>query len=93
MPRNRVLLSLALAVFAFSTPWTVPAITSASFALALVGAALTVAWYAILVASVHKYGKQALWLLLGAPFALFWSAVFWLMAYGWYGCEHGADCT
>jgi hypothetical protein len=81
--------SMALAILAASTRWSVEAITGATFSFVSVSAALAMAWGAISIVSVRKYGREGLWVLLGAPLALFWPVVFCLM---WYACEHGADC-
>ena len=90
MSRKGLLLwSLGIAVLAASTRWSVQALTGATFTFVLVSAVLAVFWHVLLIVSVHRYGKDGLWVVLGAPLALFWPIWFGLL---WYACEHGADC-
>ncbi len=44
-----------------------------------VSLALSACWVVLFVAGLIKFKKRALWLLLGAPFALFWPISLFLM--------------
>lgn len=52
---------------------------------------LAVVWGAIVITSVFLYRKRALWLLVGAPIALFWPA--WLLVNGYQACWYMRNCS
>ncbi len=82
-------MSLLLAVLSFSVRWITAWINPAEYVLA--GAALGIPWFVVLGVSVHKYGRSAYWILVGAPLVLYWPVMF-----GWAvcGCIFGnANCT
>ena len=53
------------------------------------GLLLSCGWLAMTALFVGQYGKRGLWLLVGAPVALFWP--FWIVALFW-GCSSGRGC-
>lgn len=69
--RSMILLlpSLAVAVLAFGLPWFT------HFADRGLSLLLHLAWLGLLVAALIRTGWRGLWLLLGAPLALFWPVV------------------
>jgi len=72
-------LSLFLATLSFASRWLLePHLPPEIFILASL--VLVVPWFAILRASLRAYGRRGLWLLAGAPLALFWPGVV-LLAY------------
>src|SRR5205085_253589 len=53
------------------------------------GLLLSCGWLAMTALFIEQYGKRGLWLLVGAPVALFWP--FWIVALFW-GCSSGRGC-
>lgn len=77
MIRARLILSLVLAAAAFGLPWVT------HFADGGVSVALHLLWLALVVATLWTHRRRGLWLLLGAPLALFWPGLLvWWMAFG-----------
>jgi hypothetical protein len=66
--------SLALAVLAWALPWLT------HFADGGISILLLVLWMASIVAGLVRFRWRGLWLLLGAPFALFWFFAIFLVA-------------
>ena len=85
--RALLTLSLVFAAVSFAARWVVPG-PPAYVPGSLV---LTLFWFLLLVMSLRKHGRWGLWVLLGAPLALYWPIVLaWLI----YGCSYGnaSDC-
>ncbi len=77
MIRGRLILSLVLAAAAFGLPWVT------HFADGGVSIALHLLWAALVSATLWTHGRRGLWLLSGAPLALFWpSFLVWWIAFG-----------
>ncbi len=72
-----VIVSFGLAAIAFLLPWVTHFADQGLSFLALAG------WIVVSVWALASHGKRALFVLLGAPFALFWPAVLvWTIASG-----------
>lgn len=69
MIRGRLILSLVLAAAAFGFPWIT------HFADAGLSITLVLLWLTLVAATLWTHGKRGLWLLVGAPLALFWPAL------------------
>jgi hypothetical protein len=67
-----------------STPLNYRAILTVSIPFAFV-------WLALLVAFAWRYKKRAAWLLMGAPFALYWPI--WLAWNGFSSCYYTRNCA
>jgi hypothetical protein len=81
--RTLLLISIGLAILAFVTPL---AVKPASTDLAIrASAVLAASWFAVVVYAFIKFGKRALWFLLGTPLIGFWFFVLFLIAWG---CAH-----
>ena len=52
---------------------------------------LAVLWAIVVVASVFLFRKRALWLLVGAPIALYWPV--WLLVNGYPSCWYMGNCV
>jgi hypothetical protein len=52
---------------------------------------LAITWAAIVAVSFWRHGKGGLWLLLGAPMALYWP--FWLLINGFPLCYYKGGCA
>ncbi len=77
MIRGRLVLSLVLAAAAFGLPWVT------HFADGGLSIALHLFWIALAIAALVTQGRQGLWLLVGAPLALYWPGLLiWWMAFG-----------
>ena len=64
--RLLLILSLIVAALAFAVPWLT------HFADAGSSVAIILIWCGLLVASVVRHGRRGLFVLAGAPLALFW---------------------
>ena len=62
----RLVASFALAALAFGLPWLT------HFADGGASVILLLAWIGLAIETFLRFGRRALWLLLGAPLALFW---------------------
>ena len=67
--RRLLLLSLLVAALAFAVPWLT------HFADRGFSVAMVLFWLGLLIVGLIKHRLRGLWLLAGAPFALFWSVV------------------
>jgi hypothetical protein len=74
-------ISILLALGAFSVP---PVLGESAMPLCF---ALAFVWAALLVFVLVGHGKRGLWLLLGAPFALYWLVA---VASLWVTCSHSS---
>ena len=76
MIRGRLILSLVLAAASFGLPWVT------HFADGGVSIALHLLWIALTAATLWTHGRRGLWLLAGAPLALYWPGllVWWIVA-------------
>jgi hypothetical protein len=76
MIRGRLIVSLVLAALAFGLPWVT------HFADGGLSIGLHLAWLVFVAATLWTHGRRGLWLLLGAPLALFWpgTLVAWMMS-------------
>jgi len=52
---------------------------------------VAVVWGAIVITSVFLFRKRALWLLVGAPIALYWPV--WLLVNGYPSCWYIGNCS
>jgi hypothetical protein len=52
---------------------------------------LTGVWAVTVGFSIYRFGKSALWMLLGAPLALYWSV--WLLMNGLPPCYQHGNCV
>jgi hypothetical protein len=68
--------SLAVAALAFGLPWL------AHFADRGLSLLFHLAWLGFLIAALVHSGRRGLWLLLGAPLALFWPVVLLVFVLG-----------
>jgi hypothetical protein len=66
--------SLVVAVLAWALPWLT------HFADGGISILLLVLWFASIVAGLIRFRRRGLWLLLGAPAALFWVFAIFLVA-------------
>jgi hypothetical protein len=57
--------SVILAILSFSGPWL-------NISLFAAGHILSAVWFVLFAATLSRYGRRAMWRLLGAPLALFW---------------------
>lgn len=64
--------SLVVAAIAFGLPWIT------HFADHGLSAVMLLGWIGLLIGALIKYRARGLWLLLGAPLALYWPAVLML---------------
>jgi hypothetical protein len=64
--RLLLILSLIVAALAFTVPWLT------HFADAGFSVAIILLWGILLIASIVRHGRRGLFLLAGAPLALFW---------------------
>jgi hypothetical protein len=91
--KRRMILSLTTAVAAWGLPFLsfVTRKGTAAFleACAPIGLLLSIVWCATTAQSFARYGKRALWLLAGLPFALYFP--FWIAAL-WGACLSGRGC-
>jgi hypothetical protein len=69
-------LSLFVAVLAFAIPWLT------HFADRGFSVALLLLWLGLLITGLIQHRRRGLWLLLGAPLALFWPVVIAIWASG-----------
>jgi hypothetical protein len=82
-----LIVSLAMAFFAFRAGWITigghgPSLRHNKYnALVLRSYVLTIAWLVTLVIALCIFRWRGLWLLIGAPLALFWPAVFVAFAF------------
>jgi hypothetical protein len=78
-----LLISISLAILAFVTPLAVkPGNTDLAIRASAV---LAASWLAVVVSAFIKFGKRALWFLVGTPLIGFWFFVLFLVAWG---CAH-----
>jgi len=81
--RAPLVLSLVVAAAALVSPWL---LSNAGFVASLKVSALFAAiWGAVVLLTLIHFRKRGLWLLLGAPLALYWSLVFVWVAWN---CAH-----
>lgn len=52
---------------------------------------LATVWILMVAFSLYRFGKRALWMLLGAPLALYWFA--WLLLKGLPACYQHGNCV
>ncbi len=52
---------------------------------------LAVMWVALFCISVFRFGRKALWLLLGAPLAFYWPV--WILLHGIPPCYRHGNCV
>ena len=86
------LLSLAFAFGAAGLPLTCviwPSIGSLAWLIFPVGLLLSCGWLATIAVFIGRHRKQALWLLVGTPAALFWPL--WIFTVSW-ACTTGRGC-
>src|SRR5258708_3648107 len=81
--------SLILAALSLSSRWTVLPLTPTTFTFVSVSTALCVIWLVLVSVSIARYGKRALWLLIGAPLVMWWPVLYALL---WWTCRHGYEC-
>jgi len=74
-----------------------PLVSSQMFAAALdfdlaaqISLFLSAIWLVLFVVAVVQHGTNGLWLLVGAPLALFYPLAFFLV---WWACRKGSGCT
>jgi hypothetical protein len=80
--KPRLVVSLAVALVAF----LMPRILFVHSGIAMwVSFTLAGCWTVLLIGGLYKFKKRGLWLLIGAPFALFWPVVLGLMVQA---CSH-----
>ena len=75
--RTLLVVSLGIAVLAFSVPWlSKPASDNISV---MASALLALLWSAVVLLALFSFRKRGLWFLLGTPLALFWPFLFLLI--------------
>jgi hypothetical protein len=81
--RASLVLSLVISVMAFVSPWLLRDVGfTASLKVSVLCAAV---WGAVVLFTLIRFRNRALWLLLGAPPALYWPFVFVWLAWN---CAH-----
>jgi uncharacterized RDD family membrane protein YckC len=80
---SAVLAYLSVTAPAHQMPMDYSAITARSLPLAVV-------WAALVIAAVFLFSKRSLWLMIGAPVALYWPI--WLLVHGYPPCWYMGNC-
>jgi hypothetical protein len=87
--KTLVIASLLLAGVSFSSRWTILPLERTNFTFVFASVAVSALWALLLLWSVSRHGKRGLWLLVGAPFVLWWPCVYALLLWT---CHHGYEC-
>lgn len=80
--KARLLISLAMALLAFLLPRILFSHTRIAV---MVSFMLAACWIVVLIGGIVRFKKRGLWLLIGAPFALFWPVSLFLLVQA---CAH-----
>jgi hypothetical protein len=80
--KARFFISLAMALLAFLLPRI---LFSHNGIAVMVSFMLAACWIVVLIAGIFRFKKRGLWLLVGAPFALFWPVSLFLVVQS---CAH-----
>jgi hypothetical protein len=83
-----LLLSMLVAILSYQMP--AQRMPLEYHAMLTVSIPLAVVWIAIFASCMWRYGKRGLWLILGAPFALWWPI--WMAFHHFPSCYYSHNC-